>query len=339
MASKFTLINNPIPSDSNQYGGEYLIQLTSYYSGVDVSSDENIRINTPTKYYSGSLVMYDSNQSHTFTFITENVSSGNNKTITWRALTADNDYPVMENQAQTITNKVLGTGTTVSSSVDFNNSDVVDLGGIGVRDLPANAISFLDMTGVTPNTVFDILASYNTASYASISGATTIYVRLGYNSEIDSFQFYSSTTGSNTKFFEVDAKNNTVNFGTTAINFNSATLTGLVNIANANISASAAIAWTKLSKTGSVLADIANVNLSGLVDQQSIKWDSGTSKWIPFTPATTTANFLRLSNETGTEPTATTSLVPLYRKDLDVNNQQGFVSVIENGVTIKVRVF
>ena len=52
-------------------------------------------------------------------------------------------------------------------------------------------------------------------------------------------------------------------------------------ITNANISASAGISWSKVSKSGSVLADIANVSSSAPTTGQVLKW--GGSTWDPGT--------------------------------------------------------
>jgi hypothetical protein len=49
-------------------------------------------------------------------------------------------------------------------------------------------------------------------------------------------------------------------------------------------------------------------------------------------------NVATFGNNTGTEPTATATDLPLYRKDIDANNQAIYYSKIENGVVIKVRV-
>ena len=56
-------------------------------------------------------------------------------------------------------------------------------------------------------------------------------------------------------------------------------------ILNADVNASAAIAWSKVSKTGSKLEDMADVNVTGRGDQMLIKWDATTSKYIFYTPA------------------------------------------------------
>lgn len=55
-------------------------------------------------------------------------------------------------------------------------------------------------------------------------------------------------------------------------------------VLNADINASAAIAWSKISKVGSKLEDMADVNITGRGDQMLIKWDAATSKYIFYTP-------------------------------------------------------
>ena len=59
------------------------------------------------------------------------------------------------------------------------------------------------------------------------------------------------------------------------------------SITNANISATAAIAWSKISKTGSSIADLgtytldalSNVTISDVSDEQALVYDSDDSKW------------------------------------------------------------
>jgi hypothetical protein len=69
-----------------------------------------------------------------------------------------------------------------------------------------------------------------------------------------------------------------------AIAYSKLALTGA--ILNADINTSAAIAWTKVSKTGSKLEDMADVNITGRGDQMLIKWDTTTSKYVFYTPST-----------------------------------------------------
>ncbi len=53
-------------------------------------------------------------------------------------------------------------------------------------------------------------------------------------------------------------------------------------LTNTNIGTNAFIDWTKISKVGSNLSDISTVNLSGLANNYSIKWDSTAGQWIPY---------------------------------------------------------
>lgn len=56
-------------------------------------------------------------------------------------------------------------------------------------------------------------------------------------------------------------------------------------IVDANVAAGAAIGWSKVSKTSSVLHDIANAStLSGAINGQVPTWNSGASRWDPQTP-------------------------------------------------------
>lgn len=56
-------------------------------------------------------------------------------------------------------------------------------------------------------------------------------------------------------------------------------------IVDANVAVGAAIGWSKVSKTGSVLHDIANAStLSTAINGQVPTWNSGASRWDPATP-------------------------------------------------------
>jgi len=56
-------------------------------------------------------------------------------------------------------------------------------------------------------------------------------------------------------------------------------------IVDANVASAAAIGWSKVSKTGSVLHDIANAStLSGATNGQVPTWNSSASRWDPQTP-------------------------------------------------------
>jgi hypothetical protein len=55
-------------------------------------------------------------------------------------------------------------------------------------------------------------------------------------------------------------------------------------IADANVSSSAAIAWTKIDKTGSKIDDIGDANLTSATNGQVPTWNSSASRWDAQTP-------------------------------------------------------
>lgn len=274
--SKFILNTNPIPSDENFVGAELTNQFIKIFTGHDVSAEENIRINTPFKFYSSRFVMYDFDNSHMITFLTENIPTGNNRTITWRAMSYDNDFPVLEYQQQKLNNKILGDNISVSDMIDFDGFGIDHIEDINFRDLFDNNVSFFTVNGVPPNTYIDLVTGYNDLSYPNIVPATDIEVRFGYNSDIDSYLFYSKATGPNTLLMSLTPAKLDISVPT--VDFSD--------------------------------SDVTNLLL----------------------------NTVSLKNQTGVEPVATTTNSIMYRKDIDANNQAIYITKIEDGVPIKVRV-
>lgn len=64
-----------------------------------------------------------------------------------------------------------------------------------------------------------------------------------------------------------------------------ASVNALTNISNENVSNTAGIAWSKINKTGSMLGDIANIDLTGRINHSSIYWDAVAAKWVIFQPS------------------------------------------------------
>lgn len=275
--SKFVLIDDPIPSDNILIGAEFTNQIVKLFGDVDVSSHENIRINTPFKFRSGRFMIYDSDRSHVFMHYAENIADGVNRIVRWRALTNPEDSPVMENEPQTISNKTL-IDTTMGGNVDFDNFNLDDVGNISVRDLNGYNITLIKKAGVTPNTHIDILPNYNTGNYPDLVTASDVVVSFGYNSEIDKYEMYSSANVGGINELLLSLSPDLLDINVTDIDFN-------------------------------------NANVSNLL-----------------------LNSMDLKNQTGAEPTATAQSSKLYRKDIDANNQAIYISKIENGNVVKVRV-
>ena len=132
---------------------------------------------------------------------------------------------------------------------------------------------------------------------------------------VNTFLFEGTTQPISGKI--IDADNNTI-----------------IDLDDANIRSTAAINWAKIAKTGSKLQDLANVYSVGLSNNQSPIWNSANNRWEM--RDLTNVDIL-LPNKT-VLPTATTTGVPIYRNDLDANNQRVYLSVLQSGSPVLVRV-
>ena len=119
--TKLTLISEAIPSDEFQFGGQTLNQFILLFSGTSLDNEENIRIDTSFKFYSGKFALVEEDPTHAIKIIfkVENIDTGGDKTITYRNPTVTNDFAVTEKQIQVLENKVLGTNTQVSAPSRF----------------------------------------------------------------------------------------------------------------------------------------------------------------------------------------------------------------------------
>jgi hypothetical protein len=85
----------------------------------------------------------------------------------------------------------------------------------------------------------------------------------------------------------------------------------------------------------------ADTKITAGVTNNSVLVEIDTGKVYQLTGGTwlqTAGPGVHLVNETGVEPTATALDVPMYRKDIDANNNAIYVSKLENGTLIKVRI-
>lgn len=223
---KFVKVINALTTDTEQVGAEFTNQLVDLVHAINIEADEGtLAFNTAMGWYSGKFFLYDSNHTHTFTHTTENIASNINKTILWRDMTQNTDSPVLEKEFQTLLNKTMGTGTKFSADLDIDGFNLIDINALQIRDMGDRNLSFIEATNATPNSYFDILAQYNTANFAAISSATDIKVRLGFNSEIDTYEIWSRATGVNTKLFSMTPA--LLDLFSTTINFNDKILTNV----------------------------------------------------------------------------------------------------------------
>jgi len=110
----------------------------------------------------------------------------------------------------------------------------------------------------------------------------------------------------------------------------------ITNITNTSLSAGAAIGWSKISKNGSSLADLGDMNLTGLANNMSIRWDTTTGKWVVAVFGTAIGESNTASN-VGTEGVGiykTKTLVDLQFKK--INGGSPSVTVTDDTVNSEV---
>jgi len=136
-------------------------------------------------------------------------------------------------------------------------------------------------------------------------------------------------TGASSNTFLFEATNQAITNKTIDADVNT-----IIDLDNNNLRSTALIDWTKINKTGSKLQDLGNVFSTGLVNNQSPIWNQTNNRWEM---KDLTNPDILLPNKT-VVPTATTTSVPIYRNDLDVNNQRVYLSVLQAGSPVLVRV-
>jgi hypothetical protein len=101
----------------------------------------------------------------------------------------------------------------------------------------------------------------------------------------------------------------------------------ITNITDTNIATSAAIAWAKVSKAGSSLGDLANVDLTGLANNYSIRWDASVGKWVVYSVATAIG-------ETNTASNVGTGGVGIFKQKTLVDLQFKKINAGSTSVTV-----
>jgi hypothetical protein len=127
--TKLTLILEALPSDDFQFGGEALNQIIGILTGLNKDSEENIKINTTFRFYSGKLAVFEDDPTLASKVVIkcENIDTGGDKSITIRNPTVPDDFFMTEQQIQEIENKALGQNTTFASDVDANSNSLTEL--------------------------------------------------------------------------------------------------------------------------------------------------------------------------------------------------------------------
>ena len=230
--TKWVTINNPFNSTPDTFGGRWGNDISRYLNGIDLGTidvDKEPVVRTNTRFGSGRLKFYDSDESHTAEFQIDNIISGANRIFRLRSLTSGTtDYIVTETEGATLSNKTL-TSATLGSSLNAAGNTITRIGAIGVQDLDTSNVNLVTISGNTGNTTFAVLPSYG-----GIFGATSISVTHGNASKIHRYEWYSTVPGVNTKLFEIlptkistyvpiDMNGNTIDNATITLSANSMT--------------------------------------------------------------------------------------------------------------------
>jgi hypothetical protein len=128
-SSKLTTISEAIPSDAFQFGGEPLNQIIMILTGSNLDSEENIKIDTTFRFYSGKFAIYEDDPARLskVVFKVENIDTLGDKSITIRNPTVADDFMGTEKQIQVFENKAWGANTTFAVNVDANNNSLTEL--------------------------------------------------------------------------------------------------------------------------------------------------------------------------------------------------------------------
>ena len=140
--SKLFTIEEAIPSDTFQFGGEPLNQIIMILTGASLDSEEEIKLNTTFRFYSGKFAIYENDpvdislRKKVF-FQVENIDTSGDKTITIRNPTVANDFLATEQQNQVFQNKTFSTNTQFSADVDANSNSLIKTKSLTLVTFPS----------------------------------------------------------------------------------------------------------------------------------------------------------------------------------------------------------
>lgn len=271
--AKWATINNSFNSTADTFGGKWGNDLSRYLNGIDVGAidaDKEPIVRTTTRYGPSKLKIYDTDETHTFEFQSDNIVSGANRIFRLRALSLDTtDYVVTELEGATIQNKVIGPGSSLGASISAGLHDITNIGALGLRDIDSTNVVFATITGTGANSTISFLPSYN-----GILGATAISVQYGSSSKIHSYEWYSTVPGSSTKLMDItpsktDMFTDLDMHGNDILNGNVIVTVGNDSVVDAQIGAhtSTKITITNKAHLNSAIAYTDQVNTFGSFDQ------------------------------------------------------------------------
>jgi hypothetical protein len=267
----FKVINISDPGTSTRHGGDDLDKIAQYLNGTDVI--DPVVINTDTVVKSNRLIFRDLSDTFNINVITSPETQSGSLTI---PTLNGNVTLLLDNDARLYDSRNPLTHTVTHQS---GQSDEIPIDMLG---LPADVNnSLLNATptkhGLMPALPADGLAYLDGNGNWTYPSGTGILA----DGSITNAKLADETV-TGIKIAPAAISNSEVAPGA-AIAYSKLALTNA--ILNADISTSTTIDWTKISKVGSKLQDMADVNITGRGDQMLIKWDSATSKYVFYTPA------------------------------------------------------
>jgi hypothetical protein len=266
----FKVVNISDPGTSTRHGADDQDKIAKYLNGVDVI--DPVIINTDTIIKSNRLIFRDLSDSYNINIITSAETQSGSLTIPTLdgnvTLLLDNDarlYDARTPQPHTVTHQA-GQSDPIpidqlAPPTDINNAllnATTTTHGL-MPTLSADGLTYLDGNG----------------NWTSPSGTGVLP-----DGSLTNAKLADDTITAN-KIAPATITDSEIAPGAAIAR----SKLGAFSLVNADINASAAIDWTKISKTGSLLEDLSNINTAGKANGDLIKWDSTTSKWISFTPA------------------------------------------------------
>ena len=199
--AKWSVINNPLNSTAQTFGGRWGNDISRYLNGIDMGAidpDKEPIIRTTTRFGQGKLKFYDNDSTHTFEIQSDNIVTGSNRIFKFRIGPLTSDYILTDEGSATIKNKVLGTNITLGSALNASGQSINHINEVGLRDLDGENVSVLNIEGDGANSNLSILKDYQ-----GILGADDIRIKFGESSKIHKYEWYTSVPGSNTKVFDI----------------------------------------------------------------------------------------------------------------------------------------
>lgn len=247
-------------------GGGPINNIFRYLTKINlglIDSDLEPKITTPTHFYTRSLRFPDNDDDAEMVFDTNslNLDAGVNQFITWPKLTnvvsgEKSDTPLFEKQAQTVEGKTLFLSLNHVKATSGAAGDMVSF-----QDVGSGVIELRRLAHGTAGQVPTVNGTADGIIWATPSAGTVA------DNSITDAKIASHTSTKIT----ITAKGQ--------LNSQIAYKDDTVWLTNAMVSASAAIGWAKIDKTGSILSDIANVILTTPASQD-ILVRNGSSQFV-----------------------------------------------------------